>query len=264
MMNSPKLLAFAIISLSACGGGGGGEGSGTGGNVVGPEGAFLDGNPNIDYSFNAADNTAQVRTYEPLPQTSSSVITVPAGFTAFTNDDSSVVVFRGVTPSGNGVTTVYSDGGSFLTGALNERLDETILPTTGATTYEGVYAGIFRATNSNEIEFTISGTSRLTVDFDDESISGSISNRIATENDGDSFGMFSLILEETVLSDGAFVETTDGGGFLSAGLAGTQEGRYSGRLVGDNGEEIVGNITVPHTINGSVTGEEVGAFIALD
>ncbi len=263
MMKATSLSAFLVVCLSACGGGGGGSDSG--GSTVTPATSNLTGNPATEFSFNDAANTVTVNGTV-INATTRSAIVVPDNFTAFANGSASIVAFHGVTPSGGGTTTVYSTGNGVAIGAFAQRLDDTRLPDAGSVGYSGQYAGIYRVESSNSNGFTISGNVQLTADFDDGSIDGAITSRVARQEDNETFGMSDVTLQNTTLAGGGFVGTTSGGDLLSLRdiSGGVRDGDYAGLIVGETGDEIVGNINLQHTLSGTVFAQEVGAFIATE
>ncbi len=266
----PALGIVAIGSLVACSGSGGSSGSGVG---PSPEVSSLTGSPATEYEFDADNNrvllgnpvATQVAAEEATIE-----VTVPENFNAYQGTERDIFAFRGVTPSGNGVTTIYAAGAdaASLTGAFAERAGpETVVPDTGIVNYDGQYAGVIRSLEGDSVSHAVSGTATMTASFADGQVSGVISDRVATllslttiQTD-----LADIELQTTSIENGGFAGTTTGGGFPTVlGFEfDTDQGNYSGLFVGADGEEIVGNLDITHTrvSDDARIRQEVGAFI---
>ena len=157
-------------------------------------------------------------------------------------------------------------------GAAYGRRDETVLPD-GSATFSGDYAGLTvfqRPSNNDLITSMLTGDVAMTVDFDDSSLSGSITNREVLRPTGVDFAAYDaddvIISGGTIAANGTFTAATSGGAFISA-LAGetwsTGAGTASGVLAGADGETAAGILRILHTETvGGDDFAEVGAFIA--
>lgn len=260
-MRSVSLGLACLIALSACSNGTSEDDMG---GTVSAEISSLTGTPEVDFAFDAGENTVTIRTGDPLSPTLNTFIVVPAGFIAFSDATDSTIAMRGVTPSGDGVVSIYSDGSNALTGAFAARLGDTVLPSAGRVVYDGDYVGILRETGTGTVAYTVTGSAQLAADFEDGEIFGIVDNRSVRELDDTPIRPTNtLYLDTTTLTNGAFAGTTAGGG-LTLSAAGAQTGAYSGLIIGGTGGELVTNVEFNHTINDTISGHEVGAIIATD
>lgn len=137
------------------------------------------------------------------------------------------------------------------------RLTDTTVPTRGAATYLGEYAGSYGGGG-----FNVSGDVRLTADFQQSLISGGITNRqLAGANIGGRPAEH-LVLAEATIVDGAFSGDISGGRDLFL----TQEptGSYEGMIVGENGEGAIGAVRVVHNNGDEEPAVEWGLFLAAE
>ncbi|MGH1579234.1 hypothetical protein [Planktotalea sp.] len=158
---------------------------------------------------------------------------------------------------------IYSGGlaGSVVNLAGFTRTGTSEMPLTGSARYTGEYAG-FTTTRR------INGSARIDVSFDDNTVSGRITNREfrqRPDNVLDSANSLSdLSLEETKLNrDGSFKGVTGGGKIING-----QEvwdpaiGRFVGLIGGAEGNEVVGSVAVSHRSPSGADFDEVGGFLA--
>lgn len=174
---------------------------------------------------------------------------IPSKFKTY-RQSSEGFLLRGTSDSGSGEVIVV-DNGAQLT-----RHDPTVLPTVGSATYSGSYGAIVVNGIRDMSPKTVSGKATLQVDFKDQNVSGAITDRIY---DGVTPSQ-DVTLNTSSMSGGAFTGTTTGGDLNTSGLT-AANGSYTGLLVGPNGEEAIGAVTIIHS-NGSSTFTEQGGFVA--
>jgi len=159
---------------------------------------------------------------------------------------------------------VYSGGtaGNVQQVAGYGRTRATELPLTGTAGFDGHYAG-FTTTRR------VNGTARLDVDFEGQTISGRITDRIfrqRPDNGADVINPLSmLVLEETSISaKGEFEGVTAGGQIVNGQeLWNPATGEFEGLIGGSTGNEVVGIVSVTHKAPSGAEFEEIGGFIAI-
>lgn len=164
-------------------------------------------------------------------------------------------LLRGITPLGQGEIFLESSsitGTTEVTTVLS-RLGETTLPDSGMVTYTGSYAGLYSVVGARETAGHMFGRARLDLDFTNNTTSGLIDQRA---NSGGQVAT-DIELELGAMADGSFSGTTTGGAFAT-GFS-SAPGTYGGLIVGENGEEAIGQVTIYH--NGSTDYVEAGGFI---
>lgn len=183
-------------------------------------------------------------------------------FKTYQGGGSSSILSFAETSSGGGYAAVtalaVADGFAGIAGGKFARLSDTELPDDGTATFTGKYAGYIVGTDFFKAERLLAGDVELTADFDDGEISGVISNRFNQIKPEKTLG--DMVLNATDIDDAGFAGTTTGGAF-NDGTASVSDGSYSGLFVGEDGEEIVGGVSVQHVRSGTDL-VEVGVFIA--
>lgn len=173
-------------------------------------------------------------------------------------DNSSVVVFRP-----NFVDITGGPSTSFV------RTGPDTLPTSGTATLTGDYQGIVQGGTATDVFLLIDGDMSLEVDFDDATISGSITDRIPLnpETNGRMFDGTPPVINDLELPETAISETGTFGGVIDSGAfelhgdtAVVVDGAFEG-LLADNGTEAVGGVSLIHAF-GFGGFLEVGAFAA--
>ena len=262
-MKFPLLLATAsLLALTACGGsgnsnlgpGGGGGGGETPENPLPPDddvgdlpvdgtetcGGFLcsgsvsnitfdgtiltlTGNP-----FDANDLGGEYAALDPVDQ-------IVDGFTIFQNTDPDqfnryLAIHEETGAIALGVAAVegYQDFG--YTGAWY-RVDDltTSIPTSGLVQYLGSYGGVMTFEGSSDLLVT-TGDVELQVDFTDGFLKGFIDGRQALDPDGVAadVDLPTLVLNDTVITDGSFVGTVNSYDGAEVVETGTYQGFFGG------------------------------------
>ena len=175
------------------------------------------------------------------------LVGVPADFSVFLQSSEGYLL-RSETESGSGEVIIV-DNGSQLT-----RSGDTILPYRGTASYSGTYGAIVVDGVRDMNPETVSGSVTLEVDFSNQWVSGSITDRIFDSATNAS----NVEFVGTDLTSGTFSGVTTGGDLNSGGLL-ASNGTYTGLIVGPNGEEVIGSVTIVH--NGTGTFTEQGGFI---
>lgn len=166
---------------------------------------------------------------------------------------------RGVTPGGAGTTYALQ--------VLNEgmerghaRIGETELPTRGTANFFGTYAGaVGNLDSSFQHDSLIRGNVSLTADFGAGTVTGTIGDRIDNSaRNADPLTLTSSLIDAR---DGSFGGATSGGVLSDRGYT-LATGSYDGLIVGDDGQEVVGGVTLRHSRAGGPTLIEVGGFVA--
>lgn len=179
-------------------------------------------------------------------------------FRAYSNDG--VTYLEGFAAGETGVVGLVADldnpGTNRAPAAFAQRGAGSIL-TEGRATYNGSYAGyLARASTTTEPNLTqsaISGTVRITADFDQASLDGSITNRQRrnTSTGALSFGFADVNLTATSFtSNGAFGSGTIGGkldtpDFVPEGGS-ELTGAYNGVFSGDASIGAIGTVRINH------------------
>lgn len=160
----------------------------------------------------------------------------------------------------------YAKFGFSRTGELNfagsiyGRNGNTTLVQSGSATFTGSYGGFIAFSDGNRLNRLIEGDVELNADFETLEISGEITNRVFGAHDPLMLNAKDLILAPTTIDANlAFSGATSGGDLT--GIGGTSSaGIYSGLLVGADGKEIVGGLSLSHVVGG-IDYTEVGAFV---
>lgn len=182
---------------------------------------------------------------------------IPSDFGVFLQSTEGYLL-RGVTADGGGEVIIVDNGAQLTrTGAtlLPVAVEPSFFsPGSGSVAYTGTYAAIVIDAVRDMAPETVSGSARVDVDFADMTASGQITDRLY---DG-SFIADDVLLNTSSLTDGAFSGTTSGGDFNTGGLV-AADGVYTGLIVGAEGGDIVGAVTINHT--GSENFVEQGGMI---
>jgi hypothetical protein len=195
-------------------------------------------------------------------RTTSPILGMPDNFGAYIRSDGDVV--RGVTPSGAGTVVA----GSFTDDSIqrvHSRIGSTNLPISGNATFTGTYAGVLNSPSGFTIFYErvglIRGNATLTADFGAPTISGSITDRI--DSRGVTYGELDLTQSGIDPTDGSFGAPTSGGVSTQPGYT-SAPGSYDGLIVGAQGQETVGGVTLQHQVNSSglLPFVEMGGFVA--
>jgi hypothetical protein len=187
---------------------------------------------------------------------------MPANFSVYGRSNGDVV--RGVTPTGAGAVVAASITDDSIQRA-HSRIGATDLPNSGSATFTGTYAGVLNSPSGSVIFYErvglIRGDATLTADFDAATISGRITDRI--DSRGITYNPLDLTQSGIDPTDGSFGASTSGGlstqpGYISA------SGSYEGLIVGAQGQETVGGVTLEHGVNstGLLPYVEMGGFVA--
>ena len=254
--------AAVVALLAACGGGGSGGDDGP--QTVGAEVVRTGGNDAVTYRFRFNPPVfSEVRRIEVVPlsgggteQTSLTyyqafVDGTPRNFDSFVlggRSSTSSYILHGLTDTREG--EIFLEPGS----TVLSRLGNTTLPDSGVVTYTGSYAALYSVPGSTLTAGHMFGRVQLETDFASNTTSGLIDQRA---NSGGQAAT-SIEMELGAMADGSFSGTTTGGGFDLAGFT-SAPGTYGGLIVGENGEEAIGQVTVYH--NGPTDFVETGGFI---
>jgi len=188
----------------------------------------------------------------------------------FDGDDGYTIAF---VSTGEGTVaggTSFADGGDFFTGAFFARTAESDMPTTGSATFTGDYVGMLVAEDTQASAFGagFTGTASLTVDFEDATVSGSITDRslvsLITDDDFPDTSVADVTLVGTTLSEtGSFTGQVTGGAYSSgtSTSAVAPTSTYSGLIGGPAADEAVGAVEMTHILDSNNT-LEIGAFAA--
>lgn len=146
----------------------------------------------------------------------------------------------------------YQDVG--FGGTVATRNGTTDMPTAGEYVYTGVYGGVRTPEGRTGIELT-EGDVLLEIDVADFDGSGAIEGRIGDRTryrvDGTALGALpDVVFRTTSISEGGVI---DAGDALTRNNDGTERdnGTYQGLFVGEDGEEIVGSVTLDGTFYSS-------------
>ena len=165
---------------------------------------------------------------------------IPDGYAVFLNSTEGYLL-RAVSPSAAGELMVVDNGAQFT------RIGTSEIPTTGQAHYSGGYAALLVDGARDLAPGAISGEAELDVNFALQNVKGKVFNRLL---DGATV-MDDVALARTALSDGAFSGSATGGA--------TASGSYAGVIVGADGSEAIGGVTLTHT--GATAGTEQGGFV---
>ncbi len=190
-------------------------------------------------------------------------IVEPEGFTAYITRanlvDSGGRAVRGLTPSeaGEAIAVVYGEPRTDALSYFLSREVDAVIPVTGTADYAGGYMGVYRFASNNRPAGHITGSVELSVDFTNSAVSGMITDRANTGIDT----LDPITLEVGTLVDGSFSGTTTGGAFDST-VAST--GTFTGMIVGENGQEVIGGLQLTHRAGGVDRFDEVGVFVGVE
>lgn len=155
----------------------------------------------------------------------------------------------------------YDDGTGTEVTVSVERLTPTTLPT-GSATYEGDYVAAMQDSISGNALRVLLGDVKLTADFDEGKLSGSIERDVYFSNLMLDLAttLSDLTLEQTDITDGAFSGTVDAETFsLGSETLIQTTGSFDGLIAGQEGEEIVGGVAAIHSFP-TITIYETGVF----
>lgn len=221
----------------------------------------------ITVAFDEAGDTVLVTTNGPPVSAARAVATSfeltreseydTGAFAGYVNTGQASAGHLAQTSSGGGYAGVVisaSLGG--MAGGEFGRIGETTLPASGSAQFTGSYAGWFVGDAGYIPANHLGGDVALMADFDSNQISGAITNRTISDSP---FELEDLMLNATEINGGEFAGTTSGGVYTYPDAT-VSNGKYSGMIVGADGQEIVGGVTMEHDFDGVYL--EVGAFVA--
>ena len=171
----------------------------------------------------------------------------------------------------NSVVTLFFADDAIVSGgpSINfARLGEDILPDVGTANLTGDYYGTLSFSVDGEPSYLIDGVVTLTLDFDEKTLNGAITDRVLV--DVETFDpippaiatVADMTLTATIDKTGGFSGTiADGGITVGSTPPILSEGTFVG-LIADGGNEVVGGIEVLQGIAGGGGAFEVGAFAA--
>lgn len=149
-----------------------------------------------------------------------------------------------------------------LSGTLVSRIEDTEMPTSGTASFSGDYTGFLVNPVDHTLAAFFSGQANLEANFGDMTIDGIINDRIMfgpiPETTSDDVELSKTVITGT----GSFVGVATGGAVRFPG-ASSSPGLYSGLIVGSDGQEVVGDLLIPHFIDGGPF-EEIGIFEAAE
>ena len=263
MKNISKCFAcgFAAVGLAACGGSSGPVILGPGDVVDGPvpvsydpstAAVTLNGNGVVDPRDTLLATKGDARLFASAAPIHRSALAE--------NDDAYAIV------------VATDDLSPEFIGAAFGRRDETILPE-GTATFSGDYAGLTvfqRPTADDDVTSMLTGDVALSVDFDDGSLTGDITNREVLLPTGANYAGYEAedvaISGGTIAANGTFMASATGGAFISAfpgEVWSTSDGAVSGVFAGAEGGTAAGVLSITHTeTTGDDDFREVGAIIA--
>lgn len=189
-------------------------------------------------------------------------IVEPDGFRAYITQsnltDNGGRAVRGLTPSeaGKAIAVTYAEPRTDALSYFLDRETDTLIPVTGFAEYEGGYMGLYRFASDNSPAGHITGRVELSVDFTDNAVSGMITDRANTGVET----LAPIILQAGTLGDGSFSGTTTGGAFDSTVA---MPGTFTGMVVGENGQEVIGGVQLTHAVGGVDRFDEVGVFVGV-
>ncbi len=190
-------------------------------------------------------------------------IVEPEGFTAYITRanlaDSGGRAVRGLTPSGAGeaIAVIYAEPRTDALSYFLDREIDSVIPVTGTADYAGGYMGLYRFASDNSPAGHITGRVALSVDFSSNAVSGLITDRANTGIET----LDPITLEVGTLVDGSFSGTTTGGDFDSTVAS---SGTFSGMIVGENGQEVIGGLQLTHRAGGADRFDEIGVFVGVE
>lgn len=179
--------------------------------------------------------------------------------------------------NGDGQAVVVATNGDSPTegiGAMQiERLATATAPISGASTFNGDYAGFIRSdSNGNNIAYHVSGDVSIGVDFADNRVDGTISERefrnLGRQSGQSASGTLrDVTLNATTLNGQLAFDGSTAGGRMNLSGASVDTGDYAGLVAGSSAESVVGGVVIEHERDfGFITLEytETGIFSASD
>lgn len=171
-----------------------------------------------------------------------------------------------------GIVTNSIDGAfaaSNNAGAFYQRKTQTELPLAGTANLTGTYEGIIylgTTLPAGQATNLVKGTTAVTDDFANSTVSGSITNRVDAKGGVSTWNDVTLA-PATLTGNGTFAGTVSGGEFSanSAVVNRAGAGNYAGLVGGANGTEAVGTVLLDsQTTSGGITTNnvELGVFHA--
>lgn len=260
--------SVAVLGLAACGGGSSGP-------------AFVTVQPKSE------SNVHNVTDLEPIPRTSLTRATINGARHTFDNLSSRSVgtfsghenvgstsgaMFESETDGSRAVLVGLDNSGDTTLGTTVARLTETNLPTSGTATFAGDYvAGVQPGSLTTSPRLLITGDATLTANFENDRISGMITNRRLLDNATMDPVAWATV-DDLELQDAQIDPTGTYFGQLSEGSivllqGGNQradrlDGTYQGVVAGQDATENVGAVSMEHEFQGLGTYYETGVFAA--
>jgi len=244
-------LAVIGLALSACGG-----------TSTPPPVSQLQGGSGASITYSSGPDTATL-----VPDGGSAVImpevTDTANLTVYgANPTSGVVPYNtyviALSPdsqSGQAALFYASPALGNVSGYQVSRVSAGSMPTGGSATFTGGYVAQLISPTGIAIG-TIQGTAILDANFASATISGEISGRVSTPG---SVPFDDITLAAGALSsDGMFAGTATGGMETGTGIV-TGNGAYQGFVLGPGSDDLVGGLSIEHSLGGS-TSIEYGVF----
>ena len=160
--------------------------------------------------------------------------------------------------------------GGFAQVARFNRVNTSVLPTSGSGTYVGDYRGVIGSASGtvdgSSGQLAIIGEARLTASFGETpTIGGTITNRKLQHSNGvgvtpSTANAFNDITLSTAAIDanGTYSAGASGGAYI-AGSGSTSGGSYQGQIGGTNGLWTAGAVSLTHTV-GANSYSELGVF----
>jgi hypothetical protein len=207
---------------------------------------------------------------------------VVAPRTTETVSNGNASIFRSAAPLHHSAIAQNSDvyavasanlGATGVRGLTYGRRGPTELPTTGTATFSGDYAGIFGrdpVAGNQSVFAHIDGDANLAVDMANMSLTGSVTNRMAYDDDGVAAPVTTSFADVqiaggTIAADGTFdANVTGGERTYSGGTYNFVSGSANGAFGGATGNAVAGVIQINQTNPniGMAAHTEVGSFVA--
>ena len=268
----PILLSGAAISLSACGGattgGANGESISLGPTQSLSARSFVQGADTLDYSPGARN--AELGGFVVSDIDNDAL--VERGAAGVYSDENDL--FKSTIAENSSVYAVVSatDGVTpDVAGGAYGRFGASGIPISGQARFDGDYAGMViedHTASSQSVPLLLTGDASVTVDFTNDRIAGSITDRRAYFPNGDRNGAYAVndvgIQTGTVDTGGAFSTTASGGALVTSGQSwSTSNGTVNGVIGGADGDSAAGVVFLRHSLQGSNTVfAERGSFVA--
>jgi len=157
------------------------------------------------------------------------------------------------------VSLLQTEGAINLTAAQYQRLTAGPVAQSGVVNLSGNYIAFLTNPVDDTLTFIADGDAALTVNLNNATVSGEVTNRILRNKDtivpiGTTLA--DLTLNSTNLSsNGTFEGSTSGGGFPASAVT---DASYQGLIAGPNSEEAVGVVTLRHLTAATI--DETGIF----